>query len=1622
MDQLTTDQQENLRKSSTDRLRIMAARMEEVSDEDVMAMDRPELLQVVAHGILASKESDKAATPKLESQRSDRLREIELQLELKRIEVAAENKRIEAEQELEYRRLEMENKRLEIEQAHKRREMEMELERKKLEVEMKRIEHEAMMAEMVGNHGEGQEVQEGNDHETLVRVGHARPRVETMADRIKRYGSAMKQVISPMTNDASDLPQFFENIEAIFLSFEVPYDLRAKLLLPHLSQKARTLTARLTAEEMDNYEGVKDFLLSEFKLTPREYKHRFDNATKRPDETFVFFTARLRNNLRYYLRSREVGNDIEKLKDLLIADKLKSVLPIGALNYVLSLEGADWFDPKHVADLADTFVSNRPLNYQHNTQHSQRFVGSAYVQNRSPKRYNVGPRSPKTGRRPYNQAGIRPREGQTQPRRCYVCNKIGHIAKFCPEAKNKQTASTDATVSQVQVRSDALEVAQVNLCTGSTIDTCITSLPYRPIVKTGLCLTHPSTEVDTEVKSDENTHSDWEFSDFPTVENNFTTATRVNRLKLAQLQYIDISVQNVSTRALLDSGAQVTVISRSLYDKIKPDICGYVNLQGVIGESTRVPLVNVVMKAREGPDFVNLADGVQVTCAVAPMSSVTHDVILPVDVVKDIQRLPTINVLSCMTDVNVSGLKVIECNEGHVNDIGDEDDHIDNEGDDDDSKGHESNVTSDGQTEIYNVDRLLDNTEMTDQVELIKEQHDDPTLSNCWDMAKVGKGGFVVEQGLLFHNDKVEGQKVCQLCVPECRRASVMRLAHDSVFSGHLGQRKTRERIRLSFYWPAMRQSVQQYVNSCHNCQLRSRPTKLDRVPITPITRVEVPFQVLNMDCIGPIDPPSAQGHRYCLTIVDNCSRWPAVYALKSLTARAVCDALLDLFANVGIPSKIVSDNGSNFNSQLTRELLTRLGCSPVFATPGHPQTSGLVERFNKTCKEMLHHVIQQHKRQWHKIIPLTAWALREIPNATTGISPYALVYGRLPRGPLAVLKESWIGQRDVMPILAKPVEQYMTDLQHRLRQAADWARLHAEHGQAVYAHNHNLRSRDKHFIEGDTVIVLDDEHSGKLSRRWHGPATVVRVKSPYSYLIDMGDGRVKHIHANKMRKYTARVQGCNVISEHDDEFGRVLVPVTESTVDLPSNRVDRDKLSHLDDDQHKQLLNLLDEFADCFDDKPGLCEITEHKIQVTTDFQPKRMRPYRIPEILKPEVEKQIKELLDAGLIVKSHSPMASPLVCVAKKQGGVRLACDYRYVNSYTVADQYPLCTVDEVIRKVGQGRFISVFDAKSGYWQLKVNPECRWLTAFVTHEGLYEWVRMPFGLRNAGATFVRAVTDILRPLQRFSGAYVDDMAVGSESWLRHIGDLRQFLTTVHNAGLTLNLCKCEFAKAEVHLLGHIVGSGSKRADPQRLNAIATMSRPTTKKELRRMLGALGYYREYIPHFAQIARPLSDLTTKRTPNVIEWNEECEHAFVELQGKLCSPPVLVLPYVGKPFELHTDASGGAVAATLGQRNDQGQEHPIAFASQKLSGSQLNWAIIEKEAYAIIWALNRFRDVVFGSHISVHCDHNPLQYIRECAPKSAKLLRWALALQEFDIDVKYTKGSQNVVADFLSRV
>ena len=245
-------------------------------------------------------------------------------------------------------------------------------------------------------------------------------------------------------------------------------------------------------------------------------------------------------------------------------------------------------------------------------------------------------------------------------------------------------------------------------------------------------------------------------------------------------------------------------------------------------------------------------------------------------------------------------------------------------------------------------------------------------------------------------------------------------------------------------------------------------------------------------------------------------------------------------------------------------------------------------------------------------------------------------------------------------------------------------------------------------------------------------------MKPPHSYLIDIGDGSVRKVHANKIRLFVAHVQGCGVIAEKDAEFGRVLTHVAVVSSVLPSQRVDQDELTHLIVSQRMQLCQLLDEFDDCFVDKPGLCDVITRRIQTTSEFVLRQVRPYRVPAVLKDEVDRQIAELLSMGLIRRSNSPMASPIFCVTKKDGGVRIACDYCYLNTYTIGDAFPIATVNDTLNKLGFAKYISTFDAKRGYWQIPIWKEDCWLTAFITHDGLYEWVCMPFGLLGCSCCF--------------------------------------------------------------------------------------------------------------------------------------------------------------------------------------------------------------------------------------------------------------------------------------------
>ncbi|GFV02668.1 hypothetical protein TNCV_2743411 [Trichonephila clavipes] len=196
------------------------------------------------------------------------------------------------------------------------------------------------------------------------------------------------------------------------------------------------------------------------------------------------------------------------------------------------------------------------------------------------------------------------------------------------------------------------------------------------------------------------------------------------------------------------------------------------------------------------------------------------------------------------------------------------------------------------------------------------------------------------------------------------------------------------------------------------------------------------------MDLIGPIDPPSSKGHKYILCLVDQHTRWGEAVPLTSLIAKVTCEALLSIFSRTGIPNVVASDNGTNFAAELTKEFEKRIGSSPRFSTPGYPQSNGLVERFNRTLKNMLHNVVRDEGRGWHLQIPYVLWAYREIPHSTTGVSPFQLLYGRQPQGPLSILKSTWTGKHNNLQLCNAPVSKYLEDLKCKLEKAAEQTKL----------------------------------------------------------------------------------------------------------------------------------------------------------------------------------------------------------------------------------------------------------------------------------------------------------------------------------------------------------------------------------------------------------------------------------------------------------------------------------------------------------------------------------------------------------------------------------------------------
>lgn len=454
------------------------------------------------------------------------------------------------------------------------------------------------------------------------------------------------------------------------------------------------------------------------------------------------------------------------------------------------------------------------------------------------------------------------------------------------------------------------------------------------------------------------------------------------------------------------------------------------------------------------------------------------------------------------------------------------------------------------------------------------------------------------------------------------------------------------------------------------------------------------------------------------------------------------------------------------------------------------------------------------------------------------------------------------------------------------------------------------------------------------------------------------------------------------------------------------------------------KLKYLVNKYIDIFakDDEPLTTNNFYEQNLETVDNNPVYIKQYRLPHSQKDEIDRQVKKMLNEGIIEPSISSYNSPLLLVPKNGPGgeksMRLVVDYRAVNKKFVSDKFPLPRIEEILDQLGRAKYFS--DLKSGFHQIPLDEKSRKITSFTTDSGSFQFTRLPFGLSVAPNSFQRMMNfafQLVAPDRAF--LYLDDLIIYGCSVNHHTNNLETKFKTCRDKNLKLNPDKCIFFSDSVTYLGHECTSEGVHLNPAKKEVLEKYPVPINADETKRFVAFANYYRKLIPKFAEICVPLNKLTRKNLN--FEWTKVHQNAFEKIKKSLLKMPMLAYPDFTKPFIITTDASSVSSGAYIAQEFD-GVEKPIAFASKAFTKGEANKSTIERELTAIHWAVNHFRPYIYGYRFKIKADHKPLVYLFSLKNPSSKLTRMRLDLEEYQFDIEYLKGESNVVSDALSRI
>ncbi|KAA3458938.1 RNA-directed DNA polymerase (Reverse transcriptase), Ribonuclease H-like protein [Gossypium australe] len=455
-------------------------------------------------------------------------------------------------------------------------------------------------------------------------------------------------------------------------------------------------------------------------------------------------------------------------------------------------------------------------------------------------------------------------------------------------------------------------------------------------------------------------------------------------------------------------------------------------------------------------------------------------------------------------------------------------------------------------------------------------------------------------------------------------------------------------------------------------------------------------------------------------------------------------------------------------------------------------------------------------------------------------------------------------------------------------------------------------------------------------------------------------------------------------------------------------------------------LIALLQEYKNVFawsyQDMPGLNEdVVVHRLPLKPECKPiqQKLRRMRLEMLLK--IKEEVKKQFDAGFLqVSKYLEWVANIVPVPKKDGKVRMCVDYHDLNRVSPKDNFPLPHIDTLVDNTAKHSLFSFMDGFSGYNQIKMAPKDMEKTTFVTMWGTFCYKVMPFGLKNAGATYQRAMVMLFHNMMHKEiEVYVDNMIAKSRREREHDENLRKLFERLRKFQLKLNPAKCTFGATSRKLLGFIVSEKGIEVDPDKIKAIEELPPPRTQKEVRGFLGRLNYIARFIAQLTNQCDPIFRLLRKHNPR--EWNEECQVAFDKIKQYLSNPPVLVPPTPGRPLILYLTVFENSMGCVLGQHDESGKrERAIYYLSKKFTEYEAKYPSIEKFGCALVWVAQRLRQYMLYHTTWLISKLDPIKYIMESTALSGRMARWQILLSEYDIIYVNQKSiKRSAIADFL---